>query len=82
MISGNSHQPKQSKPGTKEKTTYKINCKWLITKWAQMGSNHRPPDYEFQIGISTRLHRFVSLCTSISYITLNVKYDTELHGFV
>ncbi len=26
----------------------KINCKWLIIKWAQMGSNHRPPDYEFQ----------------------------------
>jgi len=52
------------KPGTKEKTTYKINCKWLIIKWAQMGSNHRPPDYEFQIGDFTGLHRFVSLCTS------------------
>ncbi|RLD91200.1 MAG: hypothetical protein DRJ29_14395 [Bacteroidetes bacterium] len=32
--------------GTKEKTTYKINCKWLIIKWAQLGSNQRPPDYE------------------------------------
>ena len=33
-------------PGTNEKTTYKINCKWLIIKWAQLGSNQRPPDYE------------------------------------
>jgi hypothetical protein len=49
--------------------------------WAQMGSN-ATPDYEFQIGISIGLHRFVSLCTSISYITLNVKYYTELHVFV
>jgi len=32
--------------GTKEKTTYKINCKWFIIKWAQLGSNQRPPDYE------------------------------------
>jgi len=68
-------------PGTKEKTTYKINCKWFIIKWAQLGSNQRPPDYEFQIGISIRLHRFVSLCTSISGSTLNVKNYIELHGF-
>jgi hypothetical protein len=27
--------------GTNEKTTYKMNCKWLITKWAQLGSG--PP---------------------------------------
>ncbi len=47
-----------------------------------MGSNHRPPDYEFPIGISTGLHRFVSLCTSLSYFTLKVKYYTGLHEFV
>jgi hypothetical protein len=23
-----------------------MNCKWLIIKWAQLGSNQRPPDYE------------------------------------
>jgi len=23
-----------------------MNCKWLIFKWAQLGSNQRPPDYE------------------------------------
>ena len=50
--------------------------------WAQLGSNHRPPDYEFQIGISTGLHRFVSVCTSLSYFTLYVKDYTDLHGFV
>ena len=32
--------------GEKQKTTYKMNCKWLIVKWAQLGSNQRPPDYE------------------------------------
>ena len=32
--------------GTKQKTTYKTNCKWLIIKWAQLGLNQRPPDYE------------------------------------
>ena len=47
-----------------------------------MGSNHGPPDYEFQIGISIGLHRFVTVCTSIIYYTLNVKYYTELHDFV
>ena len=26
----------------KEKTTYKMNCKWLIIKWAQLGSNLDP----------------------------------------
>ena len=40
------------------------------------------PDYEFQIGLSTGLHRFVSVCTSLSYFTLKVKYYTGLHGFV
>ena len=34
--------------------------------WAQLGSNQRPPDYEFQMGISIGLHRFVAVCTSIS----------------
>ena len=47
-----------------------------------MGSNHRPPDYEFQIGNFIGLHRFVSVCTSLSYFTLNVKYYTDLHEFV
>jgi hypothetical protein len=42
----------------------------------------RPPDYEFQIGNSTGLHRFVCVCTSLSYFTLNVKYYTGLHDFV
>ena len=50
--------------------------------WAQMGSNHRPPDYEFLITNSRRLHRFVCVCTSLSYFTLNVKYLTVLHDFV
>jgi hypothetical protein len=50
--------------------------------WAQLGSNQRPPDYEFLIGISTGLHRFVSSCTSLIYFTLYVKDYTDLHGFV
>ncbi len=50
--------------------------------WAHLGSNQGPPDYEFQIGISKGLHTYVSLCTSISYNTLNAKYYTGLHGFV
>jgi hypothetical protein len=25
--------------GVKEKTTYKMNCKWLIIKWTLLGSN-------------------------------------------
>ncbi len=50
--------------------------------WAQLGSNQRPPDYEFQIGNSTRLYTFVCVCTSLSYFTLNVKYYTDFHGFV
>jgi hypothetical protein len=54
----------------------------LIIKWAHLGSNQGPPEYEFHIGISTGLHRFVSLCASISYNTLKVKYYTGLHGFV
>ena len=24
-----------------------MNCKWLIIRWAQLGSNQRPPDYEY-----------------------------------
>jgi hypothetical protein len=50
--------------------------------WAHLGSNQEPPDYEFHIGIYTGLHRFVSICTSISSNTLKVKYYTGLHGFV
>ena len=59
-----------------------MNCKWLIIKWAQLGSNQRPPDYEFPIVNSTGLHRFVCVCTRLSYITLNVKYYTYLYVFV
>jgi len=33
--------------GVKEKTSYKMNCKWLIMKWAQLGSNLDSP---FRIG--------------------------------
>ena len=47
-----------------------------------MGSNHRPPDYEFPIELSTGLHRVVSVCTSLSYFTLYVKDYTGLHAFV
>ena len=54
---------------------------WIV-KWAHLGSNHRPPDYEFPTEVSIRLHTFVSVCTSISYNTLKVKYYTGLHGFV
>jgi hypothetical protein len=50
--------------------------------WAQMGSNHRPPDYEFQMEVSRRLHRFVCVCTSLIYFTLKIKYYTGLHVFV
>ena len=50
--------------------------------WAQLGSNQGPPDYEFPIGISIGLHRFVSVCTSLSYFTVKVKYYIGLHGFV
>jgi hypothetical protein len=32
--------------GANKKTTYKMNCKWLIIKWAHLGSNQGPPDYE------------------------------------
>jgi hypothetical protein len=42
----------------------------------------RPPDYEFQLEVSTRLHRFVSVCTSLNYFTLNENYYTYLQGFV
>ena len=51
-------------------------------RWAQMGSNQRPPDYEFLIGFSTGSHRFVSSCTGLIYFTLYVKDYTDLHGFV
>jgi hypothetical protein len=64
------------KPGAKEKTTYKINCKWLIIKWAQMGSNHRPPDYEFHIGIYTGLHRFVLV---VIVIHLRISFYIHCH---
>ena len=43
------------------------------TTWAQKGSNHGPPDYEFQMEVSIGLHRFVFVCTSLSYSNLNVK---------
>ena len=26
-----------------------MNCKWFIVKWAQLGSNQRPPDYEYSL---------------------------------
>ena len=35
-----------AKPGLKEKTTYETNHKWLLFKWAHLGSNQGPPDYE------------------------------------
>ena len=47
--------------------------RWIILGRGQAGGKLRPPDYEFSFEISTGLHRFVSLCTSISYFTLNVK---------
>ena len=50
--------------------------------WAQLGLNQRPPDYEFQIGISSGLHRFVCVCTRLSYSTLYVKDYTYLYDFV
>ena len=50
--------------------------------WAHLGLNQGPPDYEFPIGISTRLYRLVCVCTSLSYFTLYVKDYTDLHGFV
>jgi hypothetical protein len=59
-----------------------IKANRLSPLWAQLGSNQRPPDYEFLIGISIGLHRFVSLCTRISYNTLKEKYYTVLHDFV
>jgi hypothetical protein len=51
-------------------------------KWAQLGSNQRPPDYEFPIVISIGLHGFVSVCACLSYFTLKVKYYTGLHDFI
>ncbi len=56
--------------------------KWLVLNCGPSWARMLPPDYEFQFGISTRLHRFVSVCTSLSYFTLIVKYYTSLHGFV
>jgi hypothetical protein len=32
--------------GEKQKASQKLICKALIIKWAQLGSNQRPPDYE------------------------------------
>jgi hypothetical protein len=32
------HLKNWRQPGANEKTTYKMNCKWLIIKWAQLGS--------------------------------------------
>ena len=49
LMSGKLHQPflkSWRQTGTKQKTTYKMNCKWLIIRWAQLGLNQRPPDYE------------------------------------
>jgi hypothetical protein len=50
--------------------------------WAHLGSNQGPPDYEFQIGISIHLHRFVSVWTSLIYFTIKIKYYTGLHEFL
>ena len=45
--------------GVKEKTTYKMNCKWLIIKWAQLGSNldlplRKAPGELFRQGLDCR----------------------------
>jgi len=36
-----------------------------------------PPDYEFQIGDSTRLHRFVSVCTSFSEFIRSISIENR-----
>ena len=45
--------------GNKEKITYKINCKWLIIKWTQLGSNldnplRKCPVDIFRVGLDCR----------------------------
>jgi hypothetical protein len=48
-------------------------------RWAQLGSNQRPPDYELQMRVSIDLHRFVSLCTSLFCNRIIVKDFTDLY---
>jgi len=49
--------------------------------WAQLGSNQRPPDYERQMRVSTGLHRFVSVCTSLFCNRIIVKDYTDLYRY-
>jgi hypothetical protein len=58
--------------GNKEKATYRMNCKWLITKWAQLGSNQRPPDYEspfFDILSASKKSGYLIYLTCLGHMT-------------
>jgi len=53
----------------------------LFFMWAQLGSNQRPPDYERQMRVSTGLHGFVSVCTSLFCNRIIVKDYTDLYRY-
>ena len=53
----------------------------LFFMWAQLGSNQRPPDYERQMRVSTGLHRFVSVCTSLFCNRIIVKDFMVLYRY-
>ena len=75
----------RSNPGNKLATKKKPPTNNFVSGWLLSGPSWArmlPPDYEFQIGISIRLHRFVCICTSIIYSLLNVKDSMGLHWFV
>ena len=67
---------------TKKPTTWILLQVVGYQLWAHLGSNQGPPDYECSLPDSIRLHTFVSVCTSLSYFTLNVKDYTGLDEFV
>jgi len=66
------------KPGAQKKPLF---ISGWFSVWAQLGSNQRPPDYERQMRVSTGLHRFVSVCTSLSCCRVIVKDYRVLYQF-
>jgi hypothetical protein len=62
-------------PGVKKSSQLRLPL------WAQLGSNQRPPDYERQMGFSSVLHRFVTLCTRLFCNRIIVEDFTVLYRY-
>jgi hypothetical protein len=52
-----------------------------LNGFAILRQDQRPPDYELVMRVSTDLHRFVSVCTSLFCSTIIVKDFTDLYRY-